>query len=143
MPDEVVDGGERNLEVMNRRRAAMATGDTAAVEALFSPDFVDHDPADGQPPGAAGLTWYWDGFERAFSDVSREVVHTVATPEHVVTVTRLSGTHTGEYGGHAATGRSFAVRSVQVMRFRDGLIVERWGSTDQLGILQQLGLVHG
>jgi predicted ester cyclase len=140
MPDEIVDGAEANLEVMGRRRTAMAAGDTGTVESLFSPRFVDHDPADGQPAGAAGLTWYWEGFERAFSDVQREVVHTVATPEHVITVTRLSGTHTGEYLGHAPTGRSFAVRSVQLMRFEGGLIVERWGSTDQLGILQQLGL---
>jgi predicted ester cyclase len=140
MPDETVPGAEANLSVMQRRRAAMAAGDAATVEALFSPDFVDHDPADGQPPGAAGLTWYWDGFERSFSDVRREALDTVATPEHVVTATRLSGTHTGEWLGHAPTGRTFTVRSVQVMRFQDGLIVERWGSTDVLGILQQLGL---
>jgi len=140
MPDEIVDGAEPNLALMQRRREAMAAGDATAVEAMFSADFVDHDPAAGQPDGAAGLTWYWDGFERSFSDVRREVVHTVATPEHVVTVTRLSGTHTGEWQGHAPTGRSFAVRSVQVMRFEDGVVVERWGSTDVLGILQQLGL---
>ncbi|MGT2426577.1 ester cyclase [Amnibacterium kyonggiense] len=140
MSDEIVDGAGANLELMQRRREAMSAGDAAAVEALFSPGFVDHDPADGQPAGAAGLTWYWDGFERAFSDVRREVVHTVATPEHVVTVTRLSAVHTGEWQGHAPTGRSFSVRSVQVMRVEDGVIVERWGSTDVLGILQQLGL---
>jgi hypothetical protein len=28
---------------------------------------------------------------------------------------------------------------VQIARFRDGQIVERWGSSDGLGILQQLG----
>ena len=141
MSDEIVDGAEPNLELMQRRREAMAAGDGATVEALFSTGFVDHDPADGQPDGAAGLTWYWEGFERAFTDVEREVVHTVATPEHVITVTALSGTHTGEWLGHAPTGRRFTVRSVQLMRFEDGVVVERWGSTDQLGILQQLGLV--
>ena len=140
MPDEVLPGAEPNLEAMARRRRAMADGDDAAAKAEFSPGFVDHDPADGQPPGAAGLAWYWAGFERSFSDVRREVEHTVATPEHVVTVTRLSGTHTGDYLGHAPTGRRFSVRTVQLMRFEDGVVVERWGSSDQLGLLQQLGL---
>jgi hypothetical protein len=28
---------------------------------------------------------------------------------------------------------------VQIARFRDGKMVERWGSSDQLGILQQIG----
>jgi len=137
---EILPGGEANLAIMQRRRDAMAAGDTAAVEAVFAPGFVDHDPAAGQPAGAEGLTWYWAGFDRSFSDVSREVLDTVATPEHVVTVTRLAGTHTGRWRGHAPTGRSFSVRSVQVMRFEGGLIVERWGSTDEAGILEQLGL---
>jgi predicted ester cyclase len=140
MPDEIVPGGEANLAVMQRRREAMAGGDAASVEALFSPGFVDHDPAEGQPDGAAGLTWYWDGFERSFSDVQRDTVHTIATPEHVITVTQLSGTHTGDYLGHAPTGRSFSVRTVQVMRIVDGTVVERWGASDVLGTLQQLQL---
>jgi hypothetical protein len=29
---------------------------------------------------------------------------------------------------------------VQLSQFRDGKMVERWGSSDQLGMLQQLGV---
>ena len=28
---------------------------------------------------------------------------------------------------------------MQIGRFKDGKLVERWGSSDQLGILQQIG----
>jgi predicted ester cyclase len=43
--------------------------------------------------------------------------------------------------GYAPTGRRFtAIRNVQVIGFRDGRASERWGSTDELGMLQQLGL---
>ncbi len=28
---------------------------------------------------------------------------------------------------------------MQIGRFRDGQIVERWGSSDELGLMQQLG----
>ena len=140
MPDEIVAGAEANLAVMQERREAMAAGDDAAVEALFSPDFVDHDPGAGQPGGAAGLTWYWARFGESFSDLERKTLHTVATPEHVITVSQLSATHTGDYLGHAATGKRFSIRTVQVMRLVDGVVVERWGSADVLGILQQLGL---
>ncbi len=28
---------------------------------------------------------------------------------------------------------------MQIGRFRDGQIVERWGSTDEVGILKQIG----
>jgi len=55
-----------------------------------------------------------------------------------VSVATLTGTHRGEYLGKAPTGRTIAVRMAQVMKSRDGLISERWGSTDQLGIVEQL-----
>jgi len=32
------------------------------------------------------------------------------------------------------------VRGVQIGRFEGGKIVERWGSSDELGILKQLGV---
>jgi predicted ester cyclase len=75
-----------------------------------------------------------------FSDVERRMIETIAAPSHVVTVRDLSGTHTGEWMGHAPTGKGFIVRKVQVMGLKDGLPVDRWGSTDQLGMMQR-GLV--
>ena len=132
MPTEITEGGQANLDSLLH-----PTGDPADA---FSPDFVDHDPAAGQPAGGAGLAWYWEGFGKSFSDIERNLVDTVATAEHVITVMDLSGTHTGEFLGHAPTGKRFTVRNVQVLRIVDGKRVERWGSTDELGILQQLGL---
>ena len=53
----------------------------------------------------------------------------------------IKGTHTGPFQGHQATGKSFTVRGIQVGRFDDdGLLVERWGATDEAGLMQQLGL---
>jgi len=52
----------------------------------------------------------------------------------------LTGTHNGPFQGHAATGKSFSVRGGQISRFVHGQMTERWGSTDELGIMKQLGL---
>ncbi|MBA2472153.1 MAG: ester cyclase [Pseudonocardiales bacterium] len=45
----------------------------------------------------------------------------------------------GEFEGVAATGNRIEVRGVEFARFEAGQIVERWGSIDQLGIMQQIG----
>ncbi|MBA2420765.1 MAG: ester cyclase, partial [Thermoleophilaceae bacterium] len=37
------------------------------------------------------------------------------------------------------TGKQIEVRGLQTARFEDGKIVERWGATDELGILKQIG----
>lgn len=42
-----------------------------------------------------------------------------------------------------STGRTTSVRGVQITRFREGKIVEHSGSSNELGILQQLGAMNG
>ncbi|WP_375399146.1 ester cyclase [uncultured Amnibacterium sp.] len=136
MAIEVTEGGQATLDLMG------TLGDQSLpLDRKFVPGFVDHDPAPGQPEDGSGLAWYWGRFAESFSDIEREVVETIATPEHLITVMNLTATHTGDFLGHAATGKRFTVRNVQVAKFVDGRMSERWGSTDQLGILQQLGLV--
>jgi predicted ester cyclase len=132
---EIAEGGQATLDAFTRMRDA-----SVPVEDRYNADFTDHDPAAGQPAGPSGPAWFWEQFGRSFTDIEREVIETIVTPTHLVTIMNLSGTHTGEFLGHAPTGKRFTVRNVQVLGFRDGKASDRWGSTDELGILQQLGL---
>jgi predicted ester cyclase len=132
---EIAEGGQATLDAFTRMRDA-----SVPVEDRYNADFTDHDPAAGQPVGPSGPAWFWEQFGKSFTDIEREVIETIATPTHIVTIMNLSGTHTGEFLGHAPTGKRFTVRNVQVLGFRDGKASDRWGSTDELGILQQLGL---
>ncbi len=63
----------------------------------------------------------------------------VVDDDHVAIAYTLTGTHDGEFNGVAATGKKIEARGVQIGRFENGQIVERWGSSDELGIMQQLG----
>lgn len=136
MATEIVPGAEDVLSSVQR-----AADPSLPLEERFDPGFVDHDPADGQPAGGGGLAWYWETFSHSFSDMNVEVLEIIVTPDHVTTVADLSATHTGDWLGHAPTGKRFTVRNVQVMAVQDGRPIGRWGSTDQLGMLQQLGLL--
>ncbi len=51
----------------------------------------------------------------------------------------IEGTHQGEFMGVAPTGKRVSVTAMEMLRFADGKMVDRWGNTDQLGILQQIG----
>lgn len=136
MATEIAEGGQATLDAFAKMR-----DDSLPVEERFHADFTDHDPADGQPAGPGGMAWFWAQFGQSFSDIERDVIDTIVTPTRLITIMNLSGTHTGEFLGHAPTGKRFTVRNVQVIGFRDGKASDRWGSTDQLGILQQLGLL--
>ena len=64
----------------------------------------------------------------------------VADDEHVAIAYTLTGTHKGDFNGLAPTGKAIEIRGVQIGRFEDAKIVERWGSSDEMGILEQLGV---
>ena len=53
----------------------------------------------------------------------------------------VRGTHQGPLVGLAPTGRAVAFSGVEILRIADGQIVERWGTFDRLGLLQQLGAI--
>ena len=69
-----------------------------------------------------------------------EPEHLVADDDHVSIAYTLSGAHEGEFHGVAPTGgKRVEVRGLQTGRFEDGVIVERLGGTDELGIPAQIG----
>jgi steroid delta-isomerase-like uncharacterized protein len=132
---------ESNIEAQQRFGEAVNTGRLDLLDALVAPDAVDNDPAPGQGAGAQGYKDFFGEMRTAFPDLHIEVEQLVADDSNVSFAYTLTGTHQGELMGHAATGRTVSVRGMQIGRFEDGLLVERWGSSDQLGMMQQLGLL--
>lgn len=47
--------------------------------------------------------------------------------------------HQDPYMGHPPTGRTFRICVFDVLRVREGCVVEHWGVPDRLGVLIQLG----
>jgi predicted ester cyclase len=135
---------------MSKRQnfAVQAIGDQIGVtheyerfSEMFAEDVIDHDAGEGQPPGVEGIKQYWRGLGKSFPDFKLDVDVLMGDDDYVTLAYRLSGTHLGEYMGYAPTGKRFEVRTLQVGKFENGRIAERWGSTDILGILTQLGLL--
>lgn len=52
-----------------------------------------------------------------------------------------SGTNTGEILGMPATGRTATITGAHFFLFAGGRIAETWTYPDDLGLMQQLGLV--
>lgn len=134
------DKNIEKLEMMGAR--CIEQNDLSVFDDIWAPECEDHDPAPDQGTGAPGLKQFWSGFLDAFPDLSIEVDQMIATDDQVAMAYRVSGTHEGMFMGVEPTGRSMEVRGLQMSRHGDdGRIVERWGSSDVLGVLQQLGAV--
>jgi predicted ester cyclase len=65
----------------------------------------------------------------------------IAEGDKVVVRSIMRGAHQGEFMGIPATGKSFTMSAIDIIRFANGQAVEHWGNTDDLGMMQQLGVV--
>lgn len=74
----------------------------------------------------------------AFSDLRMTIEDLVAEGDLVVTRWSGSGRHTGDLVGLAPTGRQIFTTGMDMLRIRDGKIVEGWVSWDVLALIEQL-----
>jgi predicted ester cyclase len=140
LSEESLMSKEQNLKAVALGAEIFPSHDFDRFGEFFAEHIVDHDPADGQAAGLEGIKQYWRGLVESFPDLELAPEAMVVDDGYIALALRVSGTHKGEFFGRAPTGRRFEVRQVQVGRMEEGLMVERWGATDVLGILTQLGL---
>jgi predicted ester cyclase len=133
----------RNIDVQKRIVDAVNSGKLEALRELIDPKVVDHDPAPGQGPGPEGYIEFFRDLRAGFADLKIEIKHTVADDHCVAIAYKMTGMHKGTFLECPATGHTIIVRGVQIARFYGGMMVERWGSLDELGILEQLGVAPG
>lgn len=129
---------EQNIAAQERFAEGAMSGDFDIFDEVVAPGAVDHDPAPGQGSGPDGFKHFFGTMKSAFPDLDIQVEHMTATDDDVAIAYTINGTHQGDFLGVAPTGRRVSARGCQIGRFEDGKLVERWGSSDELGILKQL-----
>jgi steroid delta-isomerase-like uncharacterized protein len=109
---------------------------------LIADDLIEHQNfGPNHAPGAEGVKAVIASLRRAFPDFQL-TVQEMATDGDVVWSRNIgSGTNDGSFMGHPPTGRQMRIDVIDIVRVRDGRIVEHWGVPDRLGVLQQLGLM--
>jgi steroid delta-isomerase-like uncharacterized protein len=115
-------------------------GNLAVVDELAASDLVIHSPS-GDIHGPAGAKQYVAALRAAFPDLHITIEDQIAEEDRVVTRWSARGTHTGEFQGIPPTGKPGRVTGIDIDRIADGKVVECWTNMDDLGLLQQLGVV--
>ena len=132
---------QENIAAQQKFGEAVNSGNLSAIRDIVAPDAVDHDPAPNQGMGPEGFIVYFTELRTAFPDLKIAVDHMVADDDNVAFAYTVTGTHDGPLMGMAPTGKKISARGMQITRFENGKQVERWGSSDQLGIMQQIGAI--
>ena len=113
--------------------------DIAVAEELLAPDFVDHSPFGPLSPDRDGVLALFGMLFAAFPDLRAEIHEQLVDGNKVVTRKTFHGTHQGEFMGIPPTGNTVSFGVIDIVRVRDGLMVEHWNVVDALALMEQLG----
>jgi steroid delta-isomerase-like uncharacterized protein len=135
---------EENKQIARRvAEEGFAKGNVAVLDELLAEDIVNNDPSVPPeiPPGREGIKVLAQGYAVAFPDMDFKVEDQIAEGDKVVTRWSAKGTHQGELLGIPATGKQTIATGITIDRIEGGKIIETWTHWDNLGLLQQLGVV--
>lgn len=116
-------------------------GNLKALDENVAPGAPNHDPNNPIAPGPEGLRQVASLYRSAIPDLRFKIEQEIAEGDFVVQRITATGTQRGDLPGIPATGKYSTVTGVIITRFKDGKVAEAWSQFDQLGMLQQLGVV--
>jgi predicted ester cyclase len=137
---------ERNKATIRRLVEAHNRQDAAAAASCFASAATNH----GRVAGPSGMTRVYESLYAAFPDYRWDIQALFGEVDWIALQVLMTGTHLGVpalpvFGGilhtEKPTGKSVAVLNVHVYQMQNGLIASHAAVRDDLGMMQQLGLL--
>lgn len=115
--------------------------DLSKLDEFLAADFVSHSTPPGLDPGIEGVKQMVSIFQNAFPDMAGTVDDVIVDGDKVAVRFSGTGTHQGDLFGIPPTGKAIKSTGINIFRIKDGKIVEHWNNADDLGLMQQLGVI--
>lgn len=137
---------KQNLEAVRRQTETMNRGDWRTAAGFFAEDTQNH----GEKVGREGVLAVLEDIFTTFPDWRMEILEIFADGDWASVRYRVSGTHRGigripvnggMLIGVEPTGKRFEVQHIHLFKFRNGKIIDHYANRDDLGMMQQLGLL--
>jgi steroid delta-isomerase-like uncharacterized protein len=132
---------EENKALARRGLELITEKDFAAVNELYTPDYVRHDPDNPQVRNLEVYKRYLMGLCTVFPDLHFTVEDLIAEGDQVVCRFSIRGTHAKPWRGLPATGKQVMITGINISRMVGNKIAEDWFNTDIFGLAQQLGVI--
>jgi steroid delta-isomerase-like uncharacterized protein len=143
---ERTDLAARNASIIRQQNELINRGDIAAAVQFLAEDTLNH----GAAVGRKGVVRVLTDILTTFPDWHAQIEDLAAVGDDVIIRVIVTGTHKGVgkipvngglLVGIPPTGKSFKVQHIHWYTLKDGLIVEHRACRDDVGMMQELGLL--
>ena len=130
----------KNKETLMNFYNALGQGKLELLDNVLVEDWVTHDANPGQEPGREGFKAFIPKLGDSFSDFTWTVEEMIEEGNVIVTRSTFSAVHSGDFMGHAATGKPFTAKAIDVHHFNeDGMVTHTYHLEDWIAVLAQIG----
>lgn len=114
------------------------SGRPELLDDAVTADWQDIPLAPGQAAGREGMKPLIAGFNTAFPDAVVTIHEIIGAPGRAGVRAEITGTHSGEWFGIAATGRAFTLALHEFHHIENGRLTRTWHLEDWFGWLNQV-----
>ncbi|MBI3943609.1 MAG: ester cyclase [Chloroflexi bacterium] len=132
---------EQNKAIIRQFVAAADKGNIDGAAAYLAPELKVHMAGAPGPLDRATFLQFGTKYHTAFPDELTIFEDQIAEGDTVVSRMTSTVTHQGNFQGMPPTGKQIRVSGIWIDRVVEDKIVERWGVIDQMGFMQQLGVM--
>jgi steroid delta-isomerase-like uncharacterized protein len=131
---------EQNKAIVRQFHEALDSKNLDRFIEFFAPGAVAHGAGPHEDVTAENARQFLEPFLQAFPDLTHTIEDIFAKGDKVVARILIQAIHKGDFMGIPATGKKIKYYQITILQIVDGKIKEGWRLTDNLGMMQQLGM---
>jgi len=148
--DIYCDGNSNNLDTyLAMHEVLFMQRDGSRVAEFYATEVINHNRDAGgeavKPASHADLKAMWANSKKTSPDrvLTNDLILCIG--DFVVVRGTMSGTRLGPLPGldPGEEGRPYRITAIDIYRFEENKVVERWGNNDGVTLLRQLGMLEG
>ncbi len=113
-------------------------GNKEVLKEIVADTFINHSALPNFPTDIAGLIQFVEMLHKGFADLRVDIHEQLGESDLISTRKTIHATHTGEIMGHRPTGKSVIMNVIDIIKLKNGKIVDHWGRNDFMNVIQQL-----
>jgi len=137
------DGQTENLNTyLEIHKVLFSDRDTTRVEEFYADQIISHNNDTGGPGSLVSsdsMRDMWDASKKNNPERVLEDELILCVDDFVVVRTMIKSSFNTPLAGYEPTGEPYEATAIDIYRFEDGKVVERWGNADVAYIFRQLG----
>jgi predicted ester cyclase len=135
----------KNRDALDRAVACWNAGDLYGYLSLYDASIRLHGYSP-EPMDKAGVGEFYRMIFATLTEAGKpgpklEILDVMEEGDKIACRFAMSGVHNGPFLNVPATGQNYVLPGITILKFRDGVTVERWSNADMLGLLVQIGAV--